>query len=682
MAAAVADYRPAQVQAGKRERGGAWSLELEPTADVLAALAARRRPGQVLVGFAAEDGADIERAEAKRLRKGVDLIVLNDVSRSDIGFDVDHNEVVLVGRRRRRARAARSQARDRGAPCSTASSNCSRPDSSWGKSPARRTMSAMEAALAEPQRLERARDAALRVIANVRRAVSGEPAVVERAVVALLAEGHVLVEDVPGVGKTTLARALARSLDCSFARIQFTPDVLPSDVTGVSVFDQRTSEFAFRPGPVFANVVLADELNRASPRTQSALLECMQERQVTVDGVARPLAAPFFVIATQNPIEQDGTFPLPEAQLDRFALRLALGYPEPGAEARMLADQTAPEGSPLETLAAVADAAELRGRRARLPHACTSRPRCTPTSSRSAARPARIARLALGASPRAGVTLVRLARAHALVQRARPRAARRRQGARARRARPPAAAGAGRAGGRRLGARTSCSRGCPSRCERGGGPGADRARVGCTADAVSLRSSSRGCSARRRSRCSGRRSWRRCCSRACGSAARAGRTSPCARCRRSRMPARACGSRSSCARSRARAAGAAAFREAGGGPVCALRPVSAGGLRVLRGSYELGPLERGVLELGAGELVREDPFGLARRVDATRGSTALTVVAPPLELPEGRARPRRRRARRGRGCAAAATSCTACASTSRASRCAACTGPRPRITGG
>ena len=139
-------------------------------------------------------------------------------------------------------------------------------------------MSAMEAALAEPQRLESARDAALRVIANVRLAVSGEPAIVERAVVALLAEGHVLVEDVPGVGKTTLARALARSLDCSFARIQLTPDVLPSDVTGVSVFDQRTSEFAFRPGPVFANIVLADELNRASPRTQSALLECMQER--------------------------------------------------------------------------------------------------------------------------------------------------------------------------------------------------------------------------------------------------------------------------------------------------------------------------------------------------------------------------------------------------------------------
>src|SRR5664279_1305725 len=205
------------------------------------------------------------------------------------------------------------------------------------------TMGAMEAALAEPRGLESARDAALRVIANIGLAVSGEAEAVERTVVALLAEGHVLVEDVPGVGKTTLARALARSLDCSFARIQLTPDVLPSDVTGVSVFDQRSGEFAFRPGPVFANVVLADELNRASPRTQSALLECMQERQVTVDGATRALAAPFFLVATQNPIEQDGTFPLPEAQLDRFALRLALGYPEPGDEARMLADQTALE---------------------------------------------------------------------------------------------------------------------------------------------------------------------------------------------------------------------------------------------------------------------------------------------------------------------------------------------------
>jgi MoxR-like ATPase len=273
----------------------------------------------------------------------------------------------------------------------------------------------MEAALAEQQGLEGARAAALRVIANVRLAVSGEQGTVERAVVALLAEGHVLVEDVPGVGKTTLARALARSLDCSFARVQLTPDVLPSDVTGVSVFDQRTGEFGFRPGPVFANVVLADELNRASPRTQSALLECMQERQVTVDGVARPLAAPFFVIATQNPIEQDGTFPLPEAQLDRFALRLALGYPQPVAEAQMLADQTAPAGSPLETLVPVADAGEIVA----AVHACRTvhvAPSLHEYVVALCGATREDARLALGASPRAGVALVRLARAHALIR--------------------------------------------------------------------------------------------------------------------------------------------------------------------------------------------------------------------------------------------------------------------------
>ena len=273
----------------------------------------------------------------------------------------------------------------------------------------------MEAALAEQQGLEGARAAALRVIANVRLAVSGEQGTVERAVVALLAEGHVLVEDVPGVGKTTLARALARSLDCSFARVQLTPDVLPSDVTGVSVFDQRSGEFGFRPGPVFANVVLADELNRASPRTQSALLECMQERQVTVDGIARPLAAPFFVIATQNPIEQDGTFPLPEAQLDRFALRLALGYPQPVAEAQMLADQTAAGGSPLETLVPVADAGEIVA----AVHACRTvhvAPSLRDYVVALCGATREDARLALGASPRAGVTLVRLARAHALIR--------------------------------------------------------------------------------------------------------------------------------------------------------------------------------------------------------------------------------------------------------------------------
>ena len=163
---------------------------------------------------------------------------------------------------------------------------------------------------------------------NIGRVIVGKAATIELLLVALLSHGHVLLEDVPGLGKTTLAKALARSLGCSFQRLQFTPDLLPSDITGVNVFNQKTGDFEFRPGPIMAQVVLADEINRAGPRTQSALLEAMEERQVTVDGVSRPLPRPFLVIATQNPIELEGTFPLPEAQLDRFLLRLSLGYPE------------------------------------------------------------------------------------------------------------------------------------------------------------------------------------------------------------------------------------------------------------------------------------------------------------------------------------------------------------------
>jgi len=175
-----------------------------------------------------------------------------------------------------------------------------------------------------------------RVRENVARVIVGKESVVELMLVALLCEGHVLLEDVPGIGKTTLAKALARSLGCTFRRIQFTPDLLPSDITGVSVYNQATREFEFRAGPVFAQIVLADEINRAGPRTQSALLEAMQERQVTVDGITRALAPPFLVLATQNPIELEGTFPLPEAQLDRFLLRLSLGYPEPDEERAIL----------------------------------------------------------------------------------------------------------------------------------------------------------------------------------------------------------------------------------------------------------------------------------------------------------------------------------------------------------
>src|ERR687886_1334714 len=175
-----------------------------------------------------------------------------------------------------------------------------------------------------------------RLCRNVARVIVGKPEVIELAVAALLCEGHLLVEDVPGTGKTTLARALAQSIGGTFKRVQCTPDLLPSDVTGVSVFDQRSGEFVFRPGPIFAHVVLADEINRATPRTQSAVLEAMQEAQVSVDGITRPLPRPFVVLATQNPVELEGTFPLPEAQLDRFLLRVSLGYPSEEDEATMV----------------------------------------------------------------------------------------------------------------------------------------------------------------------------------------------------------------------------------------------------------------------------------------------------------------------------------------------------------
>jgi len=179
----------------------------------------------------------------------------------------------------------------------------------------------------------------LRAVANVERVIVGKHREVRLALVALLCRGHVLIEDVPGTGKTVLAKAVARTLGCSFRRIQFTPDLLPSDVTGLSIYNQKTGEFEFRPGPILAQVVLADEINRATPKTQSALLECMDERQVTVDGVTYPMPRPFIVLATQNPIEYEGTFALPEAQLDRFMLRIRLGYPSQADEIRILNDQ-------------------------------------------------------------------------------------------------------------------------------------------------------------------------------------------------------------------------------------------------------------------------------------------------------------------------------------------------------
>jgi len=196
-----------------------------------------------------------------------------------------------------------------------------------------------------------------RIVANVEQVIIGKRAEVELAVVALLCQGHLLIEDVPGVGKTMLAKSLARSVGSSFRRIQFTPDLLPSDITGVSVFNQKTSDFEFRQGPVFAQLVLVDEINRATPKTQSALLEAMEERQVTVDGVLHPLPRPFLVLATQNPIEYEGTFPLPEAQLDRFLMRLRLGYPSQADEVAILDRQQLQH--PVDTLDQVVEVDEL-----------------------------------------------------------------------------------------------------------------------------------------------------------------------------------------------------------------------------------------------------------------------------------------------------------------------------------
>jgi MoxR-like ATPase len=201
-------------------------------------------------------------------------------------------------------------------------------------------------------------EATERVIANVERVIVGKHSEVRLALVALLCQGHLLIEDVPGTGKTSLAKAIARSLGCSFRRIQFTPDLLPSDVTGLSIYNQKTQEFEFRPGPIMAQIVLADEINRATPKTQSALLECMEERQSTIDGITYRMPEPFLVMATQNPIEYEGTFALPEAQLDRFMLRLRLGYPEPLEEIVILDEQK--RTHPLDEIGEVLGVDELR----------------------------------------------------------------------------------------------------------------------------------------------------------------------------------------------------------------------------------------------------------------------------------------------------------------------------------
>jgi MoxR-like ATPase len=248
--------------------------------------------------------------------------------------------------------------------------------------------------------------------ANIGRVIVGKEQVIDLLLIALLCEGHVLLEDVPGIGKTMLAKALARSLDCVFQRIQFTPDLLPSDITGVSIFSQKVGEFEYRPGPLVAQIVLADEINRAGPRTQAALLEAMEERQLTVDGVTRPLPRPFLVLATQNPVELEGTFPLPEAQIDRFLMRVAVGYPDEEEERAIL--RRFRVHNPLTELAPVVGAPQLLRLQAAVRQVFVH-----PAMEQYIVRLVRATRshaaVQLGASPRGALALYRTAQAFAAI---------------------------------------------------------------------------------------------------------------------------------------------------------------------------------------------------------------------------------------------------------------------------
>jgi MoxR-like ATPase len=267
--------------------------------------------------------------------------------------------------------------------------------------------------LGKPLPTDEFRAATEAIVTNIEQVIEGKTATVRLALAVMLAEGHLLIEDVPGVGKTKLAKALARSIDCTVRRIQFTPDLLPSDVTGVSVYNQESRDFEFKPGAVFANIVVGDEINRASPKTQSALLECMEERQVTVDGVTYPLQTPFMVVATQNPIEMEGTYPLPEAQRDRFTARIAMGYPDAGAELAMLDVHGAQD--PLHDLRPVSDAVTVRRliatvRDVHVADAVKQYAVNLVTATRESPD------LRLGASPRATLQMLRTARAVAALE--------------------------------------------------------------------------------------------------------------------------------------------------------------------------------------------------------------------------------------------------------------------------
>ncbi len=261
--------------------------------------------------------------------------------------------------------------------------------------------------------LTRARDIAEKIVANVEKVIIGKSGAVELAVIALVSSGHLLIEDAPGVGKTMLARSLAKSMDCTFKRVQFTPDMLPGDITGVSVFSQKTGDFEFRPGPVISQIVLADEINRATPKVQSALLECMEEGQITVDGITHRMPSPFHVLATQNPIEYEGTFPLPETQLDRFILRITLGYPSQEDEITIVEQQQF--SHPIETTEAVAGSDDLLELQARVRDIYVDdlvKRYITSLVAATRDHPT----IYLGASPRGSLALFRTAQARALLR--------------------------------------------------------------------------------------------------------------------------------------------------------------------------------------------------------------------------------------------------------------------------
>jgi MoxR-like ATPase len=266
--------------------------------------------------------------------------------------------------------------------------------------------------MADPN-LEVVQSLAERVIGNVERVIVGKRREVQMTLIGLLCEGHLLIEDVPGVGKTMLARSIAKSIGCSFRRIQFTPDMLPSDVTGVSMYNQKTREFEFRPGPLVAQIVLADEINRATPKTQSALLEAMEERQMTVDGITYPMERPFLVLATQNPIEYEGTFPLPEAQIDRFMMRVSLGYPSPADEMRILELQR--EHHPVEDIGQIVTADELMAAQAAIKQVYVDdlvKEYIVELANASRRHPD----VYLGASPRGSLALFHTTRAYAALE--------------------------------------------------------------------------------------------------------------------------------------------------------------------------------------------------------------------------------------------------------------------------